>query len=141
MYLAERSTVGSARNPDNKQLRRKCALPIVLMGLTAWIAADHHDARLSWRHLRWLYGVGLLLGYVDDAVDALEDQRCGRRNLLALRDPARVTRDITRLARGAARAREDGVPQILPVVIASWFGGRSAIVSARPPGLPRCDEA
>jgi hypothetical protein len=127
MYLAERATVGAARNPGKKQLRRKCALPIVLMGMTAWIAANQEDARLSWRHLRWLYGVGLLLGYVDDAVDALEDHRCGRRNLLSLRDPARVSREVTRLARCAARPQGPGTPQVLPVVIASWFGGRSAL--------------
>jgi hypothetical protein len=127
MYLAERATVGAARSPGKKQLRRKCALPIVLMGLTAWLTADQADARPSWRHLRWLYGVGLLLGYVDDAVDALEDHQCGRRNLLSLRDPACVSREVTRLARCAARARNPGTPQVLPVVIASWFGGRSAL--------------
>jgi len=132
MYRAERRTLGGDRARSLGHLRSKCGLPFVVMALPAWLATDEFDPLECWRHMHWSYRLGLLFGYVDDAVDFPEDQRHGRPNLLSPDGRrASLTRRLARLAAGVRcpyRKEPDetepmAIREALRTSIVSWFGG------------------
>ena len=115
-------------------LRRKAALPFVVMGMPAWLPSDSPDrGRCAW-HLRWMFGVGAFIGQIDDTIDLEADQQANEPNLveIALRSrmPAAVAAGIA--TRGAQsldewRRRLPSEPPgwlrfALPSVVYSWFG-------------------
>ncbi len=143
MYDAESDTRGKpGQTPTQRTLRRKSALPFVVMGLPAWVATDQSlSARYRW-HLRWLYRLGEFLGWIDDAVDLEEDHHAGQPNrvkhVLSQRlgadgDDFRLAHRIAQqgqrvVAEWRERAREVPyshpiVRDALPVTVCSWFGG------------------
>ena len=63
---------------------RKNALPIILMGLPAWILAPAEEAsKISFAdHLRWLGRVGEFFGWLDDVSDYDRDCASGQANRL-----------------------------------------------------------
>ena len=96
MHGAELETLSSApgRDASFRAIRRKSALPFVVMGMPAWLGVERAPAATLRAHLRWLYRVGNFFGYIDDAADVDADRAAGR--------PNRVCDGDTRLARGIA---------------------------------------
>jgi hypothetical protein len=141
MYDAEALTRARAVPPGKAVLRRKAALPFVVMGLPGWLAGSPNGATLL-RHLRWLYQLGILLGDIDDAVDMDADRAALQPNRLdaeirTASDPeSALDRAARRIARRAEqvvlgwRARVAGCPpshpaisRALEITVCSWFGG------------------
>jgi hypothetical protein len=63
---------------------RKNALPIVIMGLPAWLHMRDSDQSDFAQHLMWLGRVGEFLGWLDDASDYERDAAAGSANWLRL---------------------------------------------------------
>jgi hypothetical protein len=129
MYDAEGASLNGAATA--RLLRRKAALPFVVMGLPGWLAVAEEQGGEYWWHLRWLYRLGDLFGWVDDAVDLEEDRGAGRPNRL-LTDPVTAVgiateagrllaewRERVRTDDAARRAEEEGFRGCL----VSWLGG------------------
>lgn len=75
MYEAENQSQNGVFN--HHIWRRKCALPLVVMGLGSW------GTRLPEKplaYLSWLYRVGCVVGWIDDAADVEKDAQRGRSN-------------------------------------------------------------
>lgn len=133
---AERKNKGT---PRERTLRRKSALPFVVMGLPVWLSAPDIHLTTFHRHLRWLYGLGEFIGWVDDVIDLNEDRNAGHPNrvhnaLSRVRVPLRrrtLARSIARRGRRVVKMRMDFVGcesqpagcDALSAVIISWFGG------------------
>ena len=129
MYDAEGASLTGAATP--RLLRRKAALPFVVMGLPGWLAVADEQGGEYWWHLRWLYRLGDLFGWVDDAVDLEEDREAGRPNRL-LTDPVTASGIATDAAwllsewrervgsdDASRRAEQEGFRGCL----VSWLGG------------------
>lgn len=129
MYDAEGASLNGAA--PARLLRRKAALPFVVMGLPGWLALAEEQGGEYWWHLRWLYRLGDLFGWVDDAVDLEEDRGAGRPNRL-LTDPVTpigIATDAGRLLTewrervglndAGGRTEEEGFRGCL----VSWLGG------------------
>lgn len=138
MYDAEGATTqGSAQAPP-RALRRKGALPFLVMGLPAWLAGAPFGPEAYLRHLRWLYRLGDFIAWVDDVVDAGDDVRTAHPNRLVAASAAGTAPSAARIAaRGERLMREweqrlDGraapsphAADALRLVVCSWFGGVS----------------
>ena len=83
MHAAELETLASASGVTDRVIRRKSALPFVVMGLPAWLAVERVPPATFRAHLRWLYRVGSFLGWIDDAADLDADRAGGRPNRVA----------------------------------------------------------
>ena len=144
MYAAELATLHRSR-PSRKVLRRKSALPLVVMALPAWLASERIDQSRLRRHVRYAYRLGEFIGAIDDAADADLDLAAGRPNrvleALHARGPARdmissnLARDIAcegvRLLEDrqslAVDASDRGEARdALGLVVRSWLSGRPA---------------
>jgi len=117
-------------------LRRKAALPFVVLGLPAWLPAQSPDRATFLWHLRWMFGVGAFIGAIDDAMDIEADEQANEPNLVEIalrsRPPAAVAARI--VSRGVhsleewrhrlpAGAQVPGwLHSALPSVVYSWFG-------------------
>src|SRR6266702_8188805 len=143
MYDAEMATArSSADYPCERILRRKSALPFVVMGLPIWLAMSEVRSSSLRRHLRWLYGLGEFVGWLDDAIDLDDDRQSGHPNrvhskLSQASDPANECRLVVQnLARRGERlgywwrervGAKNGAPtpcsDAFSAVIVSWFGG------------------
>jgi hypothetical protein len=133
---AERKSNGT---PRERTLRRKSALPFVVMGLPVWLSAPDIEVTTFRRHLRWLYGLGEFIGWVDDVIDLDEDRNDGHSNrvhnaLAGVRRPLRrrvLAQSIARRGRRVVETKPDFVGcesqpadcDALSAVIISWFGG------------------
>lgn len=142
MYDVEIKTLKREKNLiSERALRRKAALPFVVMGLPAWLGMEEICRRRYWWHLRWLYKLGEFFGWIDDLVDRHEDLAKAHPNRL-LNIRTRLQGDFeenTNLARLIAR-RGDWIvrewdrqvnPNNLPSIVresfytclVSWLGG------------------
>lgn len=135
MYQSEHAARTAPIDACRLVLRRKNALPFVVMGLPAWLAVADVDPVELRAHLRWTYRLGLFLGVIDDAVDLQTDLETGQPNQFMLQPPPQVTAAAERGARISASWRSRAVAELrddLQVtnmfagVIASWFGGSTA---------------
>lgn len=74
MYEAELQTV---MRKDSKislrMMRRKSALPFVIMALPVWLSVKEIDKPAFITHLRWSYRFGYFFCLLDDAVDLFDD--------------------------------------------------------------------
>ena len=94
MHAAEIETLSPAKGASFRSIRRKSALPFVVMALPAWLGVEHAAAETFRAHLRWLYRVGNFVGYSDDAADLEADRAHGR--------PNRVAQSLAREPNGSA---------------------------------------
>jgi hypothetical protein len=138
MYAAEIQTA-SMRDPGEQTLRRKAALPFVVMGAAAWLAVPEFSPALFRAHLRWLYRVGDLLSAIDDLADLPADIAASRPNRLTAvfngsgyMAPDDLSRRIvgaalkiveSRHATASCRRRGD----VFGAIIISWFGGQGSM--------------
>lgn len=144
MYRAESATVGNVPGDATaKTLRRKSALPFVVIGLPAWLACESHDSGTYWRHWKWLYRLGEFVGRVDDAVDYEEDVLAGRPNVFSRQPGGSLGEDLpdsvaavvssgrlllnqwsaaTHLGENVSETGQEA----LRMCITSWFGGYQA---------------
>lgn len=74
MYEAEMQTVtGDGSNVSVRTIRRKSALPFVIMALPVWLSVEKIDKMAFILHLRWSYHFGYFFCLLDDAVDLFDD--------------------------------------------------------------------
>ena len=136
MYAAELATL-SHTHPSKKTLRRKSALPLVVMALPAWLAIERIEESKVRDHVRYAYRLGEFMGAIDDAADAELDLASGRPNSVLEALHAPISLNLARgIAREGARLLEerqwlaadesdDGqAREALGVVVRSWLGGR-----------------
>ncbi len=71
------------RNRGSATRQKKTALPLVVLGLAAWLASPRCDACAYARHRRWLVRLGKFIRWVDDGVDSPDDAAAGAANLVA----------------------------------------------------------
>ena len=119
--------------------QKKTALPLVVLGLAAWLASRECAPQDYARHRRWLVRVGKLVRWIDDAADLPDDDAAGAANLVrqALArhsaGPDAATRLATCIAlrgrrvvdewRMLVRGTEPSAgPAILETVMAAWLG-------------------
>lgn len=139
MYDAE-SLTWTGSPPRAVAMRRKAALPFVVMGLPGWLAASPARADLPW-HLRWLYRLGIFFGNVDDVVDLEADRASGHPNRIGAQLAGHGGSDeaiavaaarIARRAEALVRDWRERVPHPPPnpaiasaieITTCSWFGG------------------
>ena len=141
MHDAELRTLGPASGVTDRVMRRKSALPFVVMGMAGWLAVEWVPPPAFRAHLRWLYRVGSFLGWIDDAADLGADLAAGRPNrvatALAREGNGSARDDAERLARAIASAgtrimaeRMAALPSghpgaaagdVLPTVVLSWL--------------------
>jgi hypothetical protein len=141
MYDAELRTLGSVSAVTDRVMRRKSALPFVVMGMPGWLAVERVPPSMFRAHLRWLYRVGSFLGWIDDAADLGADLAAGRPNrvaaALAREGSGSALDSAERLARAIASAgtrimaeRMSALPSrhpgaaagdVLPTVVLSWL--------------------
>jgi hypothetical protein len=140
MYEAEALTA-PRRNPVTESvLRRKAALPFVVMGLPGWVAATA-SPDLFRAHLMWLYRLGVYFGRVDDVVDIESDRRTGACNGFDLwverrraeHSPLAAADEIASQAEHLMRRwnqmvnscgiADDSISNALSITTCSWFGG------------------
>jgi len=89
-----------AANPNPTSLLPKClkrawwrknTLPVIVMGLPAWILVSGGRNIKFIEHLQWLARVGEFFGWLDDFCDYEEDSRSGHINRLRLEDAVPIT--------------------------------------------------
>lgn len=149
MYQAENQLAATHRHRGVAlHLRRKGALPFVVMGGTAWLAEPAPSRQELLRHLRWLYRCGEFFGWVDDAVDLEADAASGRPNrlqqaLAPLAGRLDAERDLARRLAGIGRSlvlqyrpgaeRSDGTMQAtaFSICLMSWLGLDSSAPAGR----------
>lgn len=71
-YAAELESVAGPKI-SRQSWYRKNALPIVILGIPAWMVADNCPDGHFRRHLAWLCRLGEFFGWLDDCVDYDED--------------------------------------------------------------------
>lgn len=139
MYMAEVNTLSF----KNKQQRfadrwRKSALPFVIMGLPIWLAMKEFDEKAFLQHIRWLYQIGMLVGYVDDAVDLESDKLNREPNLFISkkqRDLSVIYKRIQVIGTSCnspwkLKPKEHtsiATREALGCCLVSWYGGVSAL--------------
>jgi hypothetical protein len=137
MYDAERN---SGCQVEDRQLHAKGALPFLAMAAPAWLVTEQLSRNQFVGHQRWLYRLGQFIGWIDDAVDMVDDRASGQPNLVlrslarqAHGDSAQLTRQIAALGRSVRDQWQawvaEGAPTAprevdgLSLVVCSWFGG------------------
>lgn len=126
------------RTRGSATLQRKTAMPLVVLGLAAWLASPECSPARYAQHYRWLMRVGKFIRWIDDAADLEVDAQTGAANLVASalarhRAPGAGALLATRIAhRGrriadewSALAGERADPDVLAVletVLAAWVG-------------------
>ena len=125
-------------------LQKKTALPLVALGLPAWLASPKLDEVRFDEHYRWLVRVGKFIRWVDDAADFELDGAAGASNLvrhaLARRGMAADANALaTAVAERGRRLVDEwprlvnppnqhdapvsmAVPPVLSNVLAAWVG-------------------
>ncbi len=120
MFEAEMQTVKLRDKLPYRFWLRKCSLPFVLMGFSAW--AGTCESREKFMHyVLWVYRVGRFLGILDDAIDYDEDFRTGQPN--CLRDYNENQRSVV-----ISRAANQGV-----AVLEGWVN----LMGGAQPSIPR----
>ena len=114
---------------------RKNVLPILMLGLPGWIAADSFDASSCLRHWIWLARLGEFFGWVDDCVDYAEDLRLGQANRIDFRlrsiSKERLVRHIAAqgkrvLEQWDAANRASPLHSTFAVIVWSWIENQPA---------------
>ena len=138
MYDAE-SLTWRESHPNAAVMRRKAALPFVVMGLPGWLATSRPQTNVQW-HLRWLYRLGIFFGNIDDAVDLESDRASAHPNRidaeLARRGDSdqaihamaqRIARQADALVSGWRERVPDppdsAISSAIEITTCSWFGG------------------
>jgi hypothetical protein len=102
MYAAELQSVSTPRI-GRSIWWRKNVLPIALLGLPAWMAAESFRIADFRRHLAWLCRLGEFFGWLDDCVDYAGDLAAAQPNRIDFRlqsmSPSRLARNIAAQAR------------------------------------------
>ena len=145
MYLEEGRTPREWRHVrGDAALQKKTALPLVALGLPAWLASPKLDEVRFDEHYRWLVRVGKFIRWVDDAADFELDGAAGASNLvrhaLARRGMAADANALaTAVAERGRRLVDEwprlvnppnqhdapvsmAVPPVLSNVLAAWVG-------------------
>lgn len=86
-------------------LQKKTALPLVVLGLPAWLAVPNDERRAYDRHRRWLTHIGKFIRWVDDAADVDMDTVAGASNMVVHARARRSRRGGNDAALAAAIAR------------------------------------
>jgi hypothetical protein len=123
--------------------QKKTALPLVVLGLAAWLASSECRAQEYARHRAWLVRTGKFIRWIDDAADLADDERADAANVvrqaLARRahDPtigerlavavARRGRRVVEEWRVLSAVRDAETPPVLATVLAAWMGESEAI--------------
>jgi hypothetical protein len=103
MFEAEIQTVRMRGKLPYLFWLRKCSLPFVLMGLSAWAGRASGSRNKFVRYVLWVYRLGKFFGILDDAIDYHEDLRTGQPNYLRDYNESQRSLVISRAAsRGAA---------------------------------------
>jgi hypothetical protein len=148
MYQAENRTGHATSDVSDLALRRKSALPFVVMGLPSWYSRTTATPDQLRRHLRWLYRLGTVFGWVDDWVDLRRDLDNGHPNRVARATLERSTpaldladrvsnlastvqRDWERTTAACHADERSGLHTTFPVGIALWLGGPASISRQR----------
>lgn len=83
MYLEEGRTPREWRRiRGTAAFQKKTALPLVVLGLPAWLARGNLDRIQYDRHHRWLIRLGKFIRWIDDAADIDADESAGASNLV-----------------------------------------------------------
>jgi len=83
MYDEEGRTPRELRRLRGDAARqKKTALPLVVLGLPAWLASPVCSPDCYARHRRWLYRIGKFIRWIDDAADLSSDESAGAPNLV-----------------------------------------------------------
>ena len=140
MYEEEGRTPRELRRVrGNAARQKKTALPLVVLGMAAWLASPQCPASTYAHHRRWLMRVGKFIRWIDDAADLTDDEAAGASNLVrqALRRRTaapcageQLACGIARRGRrvleewremsGASSSHESGA--VFETVLAAWMG-------------------
>ena len=91
------------RQIERKTWWRKNALPIVVMGLPAWLSTPPESKIRFAEHIMWLGRVGEFLGWLDDFSDYERDGASGHANRLRLENSVSIEAHARRAAAMARR--------------------------------------
>lgn len=128
MYEAELSL--ATGGTSLRAWRRKVALPFLVMVLPLWAAGQERwSGQREWQ-LRWIGRMGLLLGWIDDAVDLPADTAAGDLNRWIDRPTRSMSSRVARLMTALLQEWElregrdgEAMRATLRSVVLSWFGG------------------
>jgi len=130
MYDAQHACNSLRLKVRTRDLQDKGALPIVVMGVPAWLVRSQVTQQQIVEHRRWLYRLGDFLTLIDASADLYSDSVNGQANRIERileRNSSRLT--IRKIAealatKGAALANEPGCdPKLLAMVVTSWLEG------------------
>lgn len=124
MHAAELQTLPLARGVADRVVRRKSALPFVVMGMPGWLAVEQVPPAAFRAHLRWLYRVGRFFGWIDDAADLDADRAAAR--------PNRVAASLARERRGSARDEAERIARAIASEGRRIMAERTAALASRP---------
>jgi len=136
MYLAELQSRRAGREIGRSAWWRKNALPIMVLGVPAWMAACSFEPRFFRRHLMWLGRVGEFFGWLDDCVDYEDDLAGGHANrihvLLRMASTAQVARHIAWQGRRILFEWDSwndssSVRDVLAVIVWAWIENKPAL--------------
>jgi len=118
--------------------QKKTALPLVALGLPAWLASAELDETRFQAHCRWLVRVGKFVRWVDDAADVEADGAAGAANLVRHALARRRDRPVAdeMLAAGIAKrgrrlveewsafmtGSNEAIHTVLSNVLVAWVG-------------------
>jgi hypothetical protein len=139
MYQANKMLLqGSVVRQPYRVHLQKSALPIVVMGLPAWIATIDKSDAAYFRHLRWMYALGEFLAWIDDAADLDDDERTSQPNLvidamgtgglcnhsfdMIAASIAEKGRSVDNAWKSRTGKKNHHDPGLLPVCVISWLG-------------------
>jgi hypothetical protein len=134
MYAAEIHSV-SESPVARSTWWRKNSLPIVMLGLPAWIATDSFSSSAWTHHLMWLARLGEFFGWLDDCIDYMEDVRLGHANRIDARlrfiSKEQLVRQIAAqgkrvLAQWSRVNGESPLRSTFAVIVWSWIENKPA---------------
>lgn len=139
MYLAELEMGNDQHKLASQLMRRKNALPFVVMASPAWLLVDQFKKINYFYHLLWSYRMGDFIGKIDDLVDLEYDRRNSQPNQYAsVESVENINKIINSVVERGAKIHnswkhdldmlEPGpspseVERLFPALLRSWVGG------------------
>jgi hypothetical protein len=145
MYMQEGRTPREwQRRRGDAAAQKKTALPLVVLGLPAWLASPVCPFTQYQQHRRWLVRIGKFIRWIDDAADLVADEEAGSANLVSralTRRGARTDigpllaaeiarrgrlvldewRFLTGRVRTASSTNESAISSVFATVLAAWL--------------------